>query len=83
MTDGSTPAVAHDLIVANGVNPRFLASLAVIRTTAAAPSLMPDAFPAVTVPSGLNAGRSLANVSFVVPARGIHRYQRHYLLFYF
>ncbi len=37
--------------------------------TAAAPSLMPDAFPAVTVPSLLNAGRNSPSASTVAPAR--------------
>ena len=39
-----------------------------VTTTAAAPSLMPDALPAVTEPSFLNAARILASVSIVVPA---------------
>src|SRR5258707_13023413 len=47
ITLGSTPACAQDLIVASGVSPRFLASLALISTSAAAPSLMPEAFAAV------------------------------------
>src|SRR5512136_1962330 len=51
MTFGSTPAVAHDVILAIGLSLRFLASFAVISTTAAAPSLMPEALAAVTVPS--------------------------------
>ena len=45
---------------ASGVMPRFLASSSVISTTAAAPSLMPLALAAVTVPSLSKAGRSLA-----------------------
>ena len=45
-------------------------SSAVVTTSAAAPSLMPDALPAVTVPSFLNAGFSAASFSAVVPARG-------------
>ena len=40
-------------------------------TTAAAPSLRPDALPAVTVPPSLrNAARSLPRPSAVTPARG-------------
>src|SRR5258708_32521919 len=50
ITAGSTPAVAQDTIRASGCTPRRAASLAVISTSAAAPSLMPDALPAVTVP---------------------------------
>jgi len=38
-------------------------------TTAAAPSEICDADPAVTVPSGENAGRSLARLAAVVPGR--------------
>ena len=41
-----------------------------IRTNAAAPSLIPEAFPAVTVPSFLNAGFNFANLSAVTPERG-------------
>ena len=51
--------------------PRRWASSADISTTAAAPSLMPEALPAVTVPSLLKAGRSLAMPSTVAPKRGI------------
>ena len=69
MSAGSTPAVAHETIRASGVTPRLAASAAVISTTAAAPSLMPDALPAVTVPSFSKAGLSLATASSVVPAR--------------
>src|SRR6185312_2760655 len=47
ITFGSTPTDAHDLIVASGVRPRAFASFAVISTTAAAPSLMPEALAAV------------------------------------
>ncbi len=63
MMAGSTPAVAQEAMRAIGVRPRFAASAAVISTTAAAPSLMPDALPAVTVPSLLKAARSLASAS--------------------
>jgi hypothetical protein len=38
-------------------------------TTAAAPSESCEAFPAVTVPSGPNAGRRVARLSAVVPGR--------------
>ena len=69
MIAGSTPAVAQETIRASGVRPRAVASSALIRTSAAAPSLMPEALPAVTVPSFENAGFSLASPSSVVPAR--------------
>ncbi|MDT4843904.1 hypothetical protein FQZ97_778430 [compost metagenome] len=42
---------------------------ALISSTAAAPSLRVEALPAVTLPSFLNAGFSLARDSAVVPAR--------------
>ena len=63
MTAGSTPAVAQEAMRASGVRPRFSASLALISTSAAAPSLRPDALPAVTVPSFENAGFSLEKFS--------------------
>ena len=71
MIAGSTPAVAQETMRASGLRPRLLASSAVISTSAAAPSLMPEALPAVTVPSLAKAGRSLAIASSVAPWRGI------------
>jgi len=44
--------------------------LALISITAAAPSFSAEALPAVTLPSFLNAGLSLARASAVVPGRG-------------
>ncbi len=67
ITAGSTPAVAQEAIRTSGVRPRFLASAALITTKAAAPSLIPEAFAAVTVPSLAKAGRSLATLSRVTP----------------
>ena len=62
-------ALADDTMRGRGLMPRRLASASVISTTAAAPSLMPDAFAAVTVPSfGSNAGRSLVMPSSVTPS---------------
>ena len=63
MISGSTPALAQETIRARGSIPRFLASSAVIRTMAAAPSLRPEALPAVTDPSLLKAGFSPAMAS--------------------
>ena len=57
MMAGSTPADAYARTRASGVTPSRSARSAPISTTAAAPSLRPDALPAVTVPSFLNAGR--------------------------
>ena len=69
MMDGSTPAVAQEAMRASGFSPRFCASEARMSTTAAAPSLMPDALPAVTVPSLEKAGLSFATESSVAPWR--------------
>ncbi|SAK85626.1 hypothetical protein AWB82_05808 [Caballeronia glebae] len=52
---------------ASGVSPSASAFFADITTTAAAPSLRPDAFAAVTVPSFENAGFSPASASAVTP----------------
>ncbi len=48
---------------ASGSRPSFSAAAAEATTSAAAPSLMPEALPAVTVPSFLKAGLSLASLS--------------------
>ncbi len=69
MIDGSTPAVPHDTSRATGVSPRFFAHSPLAITSAPAPSPMPDALPAVTTPSCLNTGRSLASPSGVVSGR--------------
>ena len=49
-----------------GFRPAFSAASAVASTTAAAPSLRPEALPAVTVPSLRKAALSLARASAVV-----------------
>ncbi len=67
---GSTPADCPATQVAIGVTPSSFAFSSLITTTAAAPSLIPDALPAVTVPSFLNAVLSFERLSFVVPALG-------------
>ena len=58
MTAGSTPAVDHEAMRASGSRPRLAASAADIKIKTAAPSLMPEALAAVTVPSLEKAGRS-------------------------
>ena len=58
MTAGSTPAVAQEAMRASGFRPRSSLPRRVISTTAAAPSLRPEALAAVTVPSLSKAGRS-------------------------
>src|SRR3546814_1119833 len=69
MNAGSTPQVAQDAIRPSTGAPRFAASSADISTSAPAPSLIPLALPAVTVPSFLKAGRRAAIASIVAPAR--------------
>ena len=67
MISGGTPATAQDTTRAIGLPwPR---DFEVERTSAAAPSTMPLAFPAVTMPSLPKAGRRPARVSIVVSAR--------------
>src|SRR2546429_273092 len=67
---GSTPAWPHDTMRPSTFLPSLAACLAVISTTAAAPSLMPDALPAVTMASLSKAGLRLALESMVAPWRG-------------
>ncbi len=52
-----------------GVSPRAAAASSLMRTTAAAPSVICEELPAVMVPSPPNAGRSPASDSAVVSAR--------------
>src|SRR5258708_27272084 len=67
---GSTPAWPHDTIRARTFLPSLAACFAVISTTAAAPSLIPEALPAVTVPSFSKAGFSVAQGRRPAPWRG-------------
>ena len=64
--------MAVQTILANGVRFLLEASSVDITSTAAAPSLIPEAFPAVTVPvpSLTKAGLSLERVSAVVSGLG-------------
>src|SRR6185436_15405638 len=71
ITWGSTPAAATPRIRAIGRTPSCAARSASRTTMAAAPSVMPEEFPAVTVPSvSLNTVGSLAREAVVVSARG-------------
>ncbi len=70
MYSGSLPHVAAVMIRARGLRPSSAAFSALMSNDAAAPSLSGQALPAVTVPSSLNAGFSVASFSSVVPARG-------------
>ena len=70
MIAGSTPATAVETTRASGFRPSSRARSASTSSTADAPSLMPGALPAVTVPPSRNAGRSFASASADVSARG-------------
>src|SRR6266699_1892374 len=70
MTRGATPAAAAATTRAFGVNPWRFTAAAEARSSAHAPSLTPDAFPAVMVPSGLTIGFSFESASSVVSGRG-------------
>ena len=69
---GATPAAALEPTKASTSIPKDFARSASIKINAAAPSLTPEALPAVTEPDGsvVNAGRSLARASAVVDGRG-------------
>ena len=67
---GSTPAEAYDFIVQSGLIPSSSAFSFDITMRAAAASLIPEAFAAVTIPSFLKAGLSLAIPSAVTPSLG-------------
>ena len=66
MMRGATPAVAVAITSPLGVRPYFFAASADASRTAHAPSLTPDALPAVTVPSGLTMPLSFASASRLV-----------------
>ena len=69
MIRGSTAARPYPTSLPSGVRPWLFTNDSEASTTAAAASLMPDALPAVTVPSLLKAGRSLAMSSRLTSAR--------------
>ena len=70
MISGSMPETAVAMMRAIGEISSWRARSSLMITTAAAPSFSGHALPAVTLPSGLNAGLSSASFSSVVPARG-------------
>src|SRR5512134_884438 len=67
---GSTPADAKALMRAMGFRPSSFALRALVTMTAAAPSLMPEALAAVTVPFLSKAGLRAFIASSVAPWRG-------------
>ena len=66
ITDGSTPATAMLTIFAIGCKLYFLTASSLANNIAAAPSFIPEEFPAVTVPSFIKAGFNCASFSMVV-----------------
>ncbi len=66
---GSTPTVAHDTMRPSGFAPFAFTASSPAMTSAAAPSTMPLALPAVTTPSFLNTVGSFARISIVVSGR--------------
>ncbi len=70
ITSGESPLTPVDTIRASGARPSSSASVSLMTTRAAAPSLRAQQFPAVTVPSGRNTGSRPASESTVTPARG-------------
>ena len=69
MMRGGTPAVAMPLMRASGCRPKRSTAAREATSRAAAPSLTPEALPAVTEPSLRKMGFSVASFSMVV-ARG-------------
>src|SRR5438045_9424682 len=70
MMRGGTAADANPRMRARGVKPCFFTARSDARTIAAAPSLTPEALPAVTVPGLRTIGLSFAKPSIVVSGRG-------------
>tara|TARA_B100000674_G_C37267302_1_gene657314 strand:+ start:256 stop:513 length:258 start_codon:yes stop_codon:yes gene_type:complete len=67
---GSIPTEAQDTIFANGIIDFFLASSKVVNNKAAAPSFIPEEFPAVTVPFSLKTVFNLFKSASFKPALG-------------
>ena len=70
ITAGSTPAEALATMRASGSRPSSRARSSLVTTTQAAPSLICEALPAVTVPPCLKIGLSAARRSRLVSGRG-------------
>ena len=70
MVRGGTPALAIPVTRASGSRPKRAAAASEARRSAPAPSLMPEAFPAVIVVPGPRRGFRRARSSRVVPGRG-------------
>ena len=70
MISGSMPETEEATMRAFGVMPSSFARVSLMTTTAAPPSFKGHALPAVTLPSGMNAGSSCESPSNVDSARG-------------
>ena len=70
MYAGSTPAAPVETTRASGSRPSCRAPSSVVTTRQAAPSLICEELPAVTVPPSRKTGRSLASFSKLVSGRG-------------
>ena len=66
MISGSRAAAVTSTIFAIGFTPVSFTFFPLIKTRQEAPSFKPQAFPAVTVPSGFTIGLSFARISMVV-----------------
>src|SRR5437667_3304901 len=73
---GSTPATAHATSRPIGLRPCALANSSLAITVAAAPSTIPEAFPAVTSPSFLKYGLRPISTCSVVSSRTSRRTDR-------
>jgi len=69
MTVGSTPATQLAPTVASGSRPYSSATASLVTSSAAAPSEICEALPAVTVPSSPNTGSSADSASTLVSRR--------------
>ena len=72
LPEGEDPRIiaAAEAILARGVSPRRSTAAPEATTTAEAPSVSEEEFPAVTTPPGRTTGLSPASTSAVVPGRG-------------
>ena len=71
---GSTPTTVEPIILARAFRPYSATASSDAIRSAAAPSLMPEALPAVTVPSALTTGLNLVKPSSVVANEDVHQY---------
>lgn len=70
MISGAQAVTPQPTTLANGFSPNSLTIFSLATTFAAAPSAIPEAFPAVTTPPFLNAAGRRARDSSVVCERG-------------